>query len=90
MPQLDQASRFGTGAIMSIVLRPNSLREFAAVGRLEAALENGPTQKVTVGCLIAVAAMSGARSAGASVAAGYGRGADCSAETAGCQAIAGT
>ncbi len=45
---------------MSIVLRPNSLRGFAAVGRLEAALEHGPTQKVTVGCLIAVAAMSGA------------------------------
>ncbi len=45
---------------MSVVLRPNSLRGYVAIGRLEAALENGPTQKVTVGCLIAVAAMGGA------------------------------
>jgi catecholate siderophore receptor len=50
-----------TGAsIMSNVLRPDSLRTFATLNRFEGVLENSPTQKVTVGCLIAVAAMTAA------------------------------
>jgi catecholate siderophore receptor len=45
---------------MGVVLRPNSLRVLPGLSQLDAVLENGPTQKVTVGCLIAVAAMTGA------------------------------
>jgi catecholate siderophore receptor len=45
---------------MGIVLRPDSLRAFAGMNRLDGVLEGNPTQKVTVGCLIAMAAMTGA------------------------------
>jgi catecholate siderophore receptor len=45
---------------MSIVLRPASLRAFAGMSRLEEALDTNATQKISVGCLIAMAAITGA------------------------------
>jgi len=44
---------------MNLVLRPGSLRAIPGLDRFDGALDN-PTQKVTIGCLIAVAAMTGA------------------------------
>ena len=45
---------------MNVVLRPSSLRALPGKSQLDFLLENNPTQKVTVGCLIAVAAMTAA------------------------------
>jgi catecholate siderophore receptor len=45
---------------MGEMLRPATLRGFPALRGLEGVFESNPTQKVTVGCLIAVAAMTGA------------------------------
>src|SRR3984957_996366 len=45
---------------MGEMLRPATLRGFPALRGLEGVFESNPTQKVTVGCLMAVAAMPGA------------------------------
>ncbi len=39
------------------VLRPGTLRVLPGVRSFDGAIESNPTQKITVGCLIAVAAM---------------------------------
>ena len=45
---------------MGAVLRPASLRADVGMSRLEGAWDGSATQKVTVGCLIAVASVAGA------------------------------
>ena len=45
---------------MGVVLRPASLRAVVGMSRLEGAWDGSATQKVTVGCLIAVASVAGA------------------------------
>ena len=45
------------------VLRPSTLRALPEVRSLDGIFESNPTQKVTVGCLIAVAAMGGSAEA---------------------------
>jgi len=45
---------------MSAVKTPRTLRSFIAIELIDGALDNSPTRKVTVGCLIAVASITGA------------------------------